>query len=584
VAAETLKKAFGWNEKTRIPLSVVIGASGQGKTEMLMWLLRDELPGGAIYQLLKNAFQAKHVVAVFATFNQKTTWTVEDEQHPVAALLSRLMCYSAKKEWCQSMTSAVADQQINFTNFTKKLRQLHGAAHGVGADEVVVLVLVDEIRKMDAKSRTFVLNCLCDGMQNDISQRLPTLVVASCLDVSSVFAVVTRGSQRPVLPLPVPPCPVGPEGLGTIERLFVDKLARNTLFRAPSVQKAIVSKFKHDLHATGGHYRAIERLWEHYSSDTNLQTCVPFLSFVSDFNFSVAVLRLVITGSNIVEESDELVGLDNKCATVGEIIHETTHGVFLQEIIRDTKKVKITLAPAALRFPTNSYGKHEHVVALLQRLTSIFTYASDTVKDVEEVLPLSELLHAHMWLQQRPGEGITAKELYGAGNFVYTPWSSEAGNQLVVQPLFRELQPLSSKRDDHGTVTTGHSLLRDAVARAQEEKGPVFAFPSVVNFPTIEGIVTNFIFGKHHVLQMKMWKDMAPSQAIAFLQDVHVKAQRLGAPAGSYLAVLYTTADVHVSATDLPEGSLVVQAGGLARLLAPLGNTPILQMLEEKKK
>lgn len=109
-----------------------------------------------------------------------------------------------------------------------------------------------------------------------------------------------------------------------------------------------------------------------------------------------------------------------------------------------------------------------------------------------------------------------------------------------------------------------------------------FVFPSVTTYPSIKGIVPHFIFGKHHVVQMKMWKKLTPAKAVAFLQAVHVKAQLLGAPVGSYLAVLYTTADVTVPADQLPPGSLLVGPGGLLRLLTPLGISPVLQELQEQ--
>jgi hypothetical protein len=102
----------------------------------------------------------------------------------------------------------------------------------------------------------------------------------------------------------------------------------------------------------------------------------------------------------------------------------------------------------------------------------------------------------------------------------------------------------------------------------------------VTNYPSIEGVVPRFIFGKHHVVQMKMQQKMAPQSAIEILNAAHAKARELGSPERSYLAVLYTTADVNVTAEALPPGSLLVGPGGLKLLLQPLGLSPVLQDLE----
>jgi hypothetical protein len=108
-AATAVNEASGKDEKTVFRLPTVVGASGQGKTERLMWLLRDELPDGELYSMLKRVFCAKHVVAAFATFNQTSNWLEVEgtTEIPEAAVLSRLMCYCAGKKWKYSMTSGV---------------------------------------------------------------------------------------------------------------------------------------------------------------------------------------------------------------------------------------------------------------------------------------------------------------------------------------------------------------------------------------------------------------------------------------------------------------------------------------------
>jgi hypothetical protein len=83
---------------------------------------------------------------------------------------------------------------------------------------------------------------------------------------------------------------------------------------------------------------------------------------------------------------------------------------------------------------------------------------------------------------------------------------------------------------------------------------------------------------------MKMLKGMSANEAIQFLNAIHTKSRDLGAPEHSYIAVLYTTADVNVESAALPPGSLLVRPGALLRLLEPLGISPVLQVLQEKVK
>ena len=446
------------------------------------------------------------------------------------------------------------------------------------AHEIVVLVLVDEIRKIEpVASRSAVLDCLCGGMQRDIYDRLPTMVVVSCLDINSLFSIVTARSQRPLLSLPVYPCPADGEGLGKVMALFEQEMELR--FVDSNARKMHVANFRYDLYGTGGHYRSMEKLWTLRIEDPSA-TYAPPVSCL----FGLAVLHCLIIGEDWVYEADKLVAMDGIPKTVDEIVQSNLHGVFYRAVNADSNRVAITVAPAALRFPglPSDYGKsNKAVVALLQRLTQMVAISADWLKTVEALLPLSELLHAYMWLQgEARSVPPTAEDLYGKGHYVFNPWSGESA-QLEIQSSFKVLRPISVITSEQTTHASGDELLKKVLAENALDFH-AFAFPSVSNYPSIEGVVPRFIFGKHHAVQMKMRKTLPPKEAVTCLKAVHGKLAKLGSLAGSYLAVLYTTTDVKVQASQLPPGSLLVGPGGLVRLLQPLGISPVLQELEEK--
>jgi hypothetical protein len=117
-------------------------------------------------------------------------------------------------------------------------------------------------------------------------------------------------------------------------------------------------------------------------------------------------------------------------------------------------------------------------------------------------------------------------------------------------------------------------------------KPTIGAFPAADNYPAVEGLITNFVFCKHHLLQMKMHTSMNAQSAVDILLAIHRRAKHLRMKEGSYYAVLYTTATIDWARVNIqvPEGSFVVGPRAIERLLQPFGLTPVLQQIQKKKK
>jgi hypothetical protein len=111
-----------------------------------------------------------------------------------------------------------------------------------------------------------------------------------------------------------------------------------------------------------------------------------------------------------------------------------------------------------------------------------------------------------------------------------------------------------------------------------------YAFPSVANYPAIEGGHSALEMvgagGKKTpiaaLVQMKLSK-LAKSDLERFLAAMHAEAKLLGLKKEEYVAILYT-ASLPQSAI-LPRGSLVICHEAIEALAAPLGRESVMAMM-----
>jgi len=474
-------------------------------------------------------------------------------------------------------------------------------------------VLVDEIKKLPRDQQSAALDCLCSWMQSDLYKGLPTMVVASCLDVDSIFDVVTRGSKRPLFSLPVTPCPVGADGMDRIMRLFESCSIVKQQFAQvldKDIEESVLLQFEHDLHGTGGHYRSIKHLWEQRVTKlTNLDDFrSPFPASPHRSDFAIDVLSKLITGKNRVQETSILLNdRDGTTSTARYVIDKNYFGVFIQSVDVRTRTIDITIAPSALRFKScmvNDYPlQKQGLVKLLKTIGEGVVNTGNWEKRVERLFPMVEMVHAYMWNKLPQSTPATADDLYGAGNYVYRPWDGESP-VLEISRGFKDVDLFPIEEEKCSTdVTEEETMAEEKKKRIKEEKikkgreliekaardapstpgRQFFAFPKVDNFPNVEGIVTNFIFGKDALVQMKIRQDMWKAEAVKYIQNIHGEAADRKLPQKSYIAVLYTTVDLtKIDPSTLPPGSLIVGPRALERLLNPFGISPFLQRIKAK--
>lgn len=124
--------------------------------------------------------------------------------------------------------------------------------------EVMVLLLVDEIRKItDTDRRGAVLDILNTFVQRQQTLGLWTIAVVSCLDMASLFDLVTARSQRRLYGLRVDPCS---ETDGNVFfEVGVSRMEEATS-KMPQLTSAAHRKniLRFAIEGCGGHFRSIE--------------------------------------------------------------------------------------------------------------------------------------------------------------------------------------------------------------------------------------------------------------------------------------------------------------------------------------
>jgi hypothetical protein len=200
-------------DQSHIPLPTVVGPAGQGKTEVLLRLANNEKLGGVtahklLVRAMKPRYDIKKVVPLFATFSQESPFT-KDEKDGERALVSRLAAYWRGKQW--QLDWAADFPHLALCTLLEHVRKAEAAKKGCSPNEVLLLLLVDEVRKLDVvrSARCGMLDRITTEQSSCNVSQMPFLPVVSCVDLNSMFAHVSNWSNRPigriqvVLPRPV---------------------------------------------------------------------------------------------------------------------------------------------------------------------------------------------------------------------------------------------------------------------------------------------------------------------------------------------------------------------------------------------
>lgn len=273
-------------DKTEVPLMATAGVGGSGKSTVLNLIrfgIRSECwQPNVLAAIQLGCSKVNKLVVMMATLNQRTP--LQAYEDPTHAILGRLFADCTMSDWDPKHALRLPQEIASWRGLANWVRNQNSPDGNV--DQVAVMFLVDEIRRMDAhfdsSMKSDVLDQLAAFQQEQLSEGLVSLVLVTSLDVST-FSSFTRESKRPVKRVPLPQLTLG-DGLGIcraelerthtadIEGPLADKIRANIAFA---------------LSMTGGHLRTVEAVMKHGN-------------FASPFNFrgacfdSEAFLRIII--------------------------------------------------------------------------------------------------------------------------------------------------------------------------------------------------------------------------------------------------------------------------------------------------
>ena len=213
-------------DKSQVPMPTIIGTSGEGKTELLLWLVENS-------DLRTKMFEGtgvRLVVPLFATFNQDSTFNAQVDQLADTMLAQRFLFSYYNKSYDKNL---ILDSNVSVQDVVELVRRDAAAKANVEPKSVAVLMLVDEIRKIvvsNTNLRSQVLDVMTTLFQSHVAHKnLWTVPIVTCLDITTIFDLVTRKSQRPLYGLRLDPCPV--KDVDTIFQL-VNRFSKRPLLKA----------------------------------------------------------------------------------------------------------------------------------------------------------------------------------------------------------------------------------------------------------------------------------------------------------------------------------------------------------------
>ena len=396
----------GRRDQSRIPLLTITGVSGQGKTEALYSIHRDDVVkvGSAslpytehIKALFSQHSQWKpvaRVLRVFATFNQWTPYNPQWDTVGEGSLSLRLL-------WAfhgEVLGVAIRPCTLNLQDTLIHIQKTEAKKLGLLPEQVTVVVLVDELRKVPPcaneidDTRRQLLNAITGAQYNFVISCRPIFFVVSCLELNAVYNVVSTGSQRPLHAVPLFPCPS--KNLGALCIMLRKKLQTERDW----------SKLRSHIFQCAGHYRTLERIADCVIKTQSLDAIQLSSAWenVPQFNALLEALRSAFAGIAIDETSQLQLEGDVDGATLFELADA---GLVLYESFnaRDNT-IKPTVLPQALRCQTGVTISSTFLKSAYGLCTAIRVNCSpsrdETRKLWEQFVPLVELLKAALLLRR----------------------------------------------------------------------------------------------------------------------------------------------------------------------------------------
>jgi hypothetical protein len=576
-AAKDVAGAAPGCDKRFLPLPTVVGTSGQGKTEVLLRLANNEDIGGVkAHDLLKDAMKAKDlaiekVVPLFATFNQASTFT-EKEKDSERALVSRLAAYWRGKQWGPVCVNVFPELALR--DFLDHVRAAEAAENKCSPNKVLLLVLVDEVRRLDdvPSARRTVLNKITDAQSNSNRNSMPFLPVVSCLDLDSIYAIITKGSQRPIARIQVV-LPTAVEAENLLKLVKADANFPPQLTK----RKEILQLFSCLL----PHFGSIHVAWNIFKRGEMPKSRIEGSRAAYEL-FG----ELLVAPSTYMREDREFDG-----KSLYDLAMDPTTGVIYRQTVPEYDKVNPMVLPAALLRIYSDGRQVEPIDTLMHDLVlnTLQEPGPGYEKNLERAIPMAEAIAAHFRVKHmKPSP--TLRDLWGtadvmASRDVSLDGIKLSGPDLSVDGSYKfvrsDVEPTrtiaTGDTKPKPTIATGDDLLKNAWDR---QNGCHFYWPGVENYPAIDGVAAYHVCDRLFAAQMKTNATVNPAFIRRTLDDVQARAHKLGAPKDNTLHVLYLTQKLPSVIEPLPERCVVVGREGVRRLLEPFGaHTALLQGL-----
>jgi hypothetical protein len=579
-----IEKSYGVaNDKSVVPLMCVVGAPGQGKTDTLKHIRDDDPLRNEIVETVRahaKRVQCKACVALMATFNQHTTYNCDDEANVVAALCNRLLADYVGVHFDESLTNRF--NGISLPKVLDLVRQEEATKRECEASEVCVMVLVDELRKLGSKM-SVLLDALCAVQQHELMKGFLTFVVATCLDVESIFSVVTQKSKRPLHLIPLAPCSA-PDMNDFVVRCL--EATRNLL--DGNGQRS--EDLQWSAHATGGHFRSLEELWSYFVVNSSVPPHESCASVTSAYILEIVARQLHSPDKLLIRESEMIgavFGNSKDSKSLYEIAMSNTEGVFYKDVNLATCTVTPCVSPISLRGRLAYMGDSQvaqNIVSLWPCLHSLIT-GKTLVKSWEVAVPLLEAVAATLIREVgSKGTAVRLEHVY-RGAFV-KQWPSTA---VVLEYAASCSDCMNIWKPDPKAkgVVTKDSKDSQVLAETCKSTKATLCVAVATNHSAIEGVHTLLEASGSPVpvfFQMKTQSEVTAVLLNQYAKAAHVHAQStLKLQKGSYFVALYVKVwlrNVRGWELLIPSGTIVIDGSTLERVLEPFGATPLLHFLQ----
>eukprot|EP00050_Salpingoeca_kvevrii_P010533 m.8910 g.8910 ORF g.8910 m.8910 type:complete len:688 (-) comp2910_c0_seq1:34-2097(-) len=251
--AQALKQDAATKED--YPLFAAIASSGAGKTELCHQLVLRAPP------LLNESCGTKACVIVHVSFNQNTTWALQERDILKAMWWRVVLALTGDRPKPGLLGFNPQSWPASFEDMESAIREAAAAANSCSPKETAVVFLLDEITKVPQQQRCHMLDDLTSLQQARLMENTPLFVLATSLDLHHDLSEWQTRSKRKIEPIPlhVPDSTL----LEKIANMAVEK-ALDWRGLAPGRRKELLGRgdlhrvMQYNVHVIGHHYRSLE--------------------------------------------------------------------------------------------------------------------------------------------------------------------------------------------------------------------------------------------------------------------------------------------------------------------------------------